>query len=195
MVPDLNEREKWKGAMLSEVHSLKEKEVFEVASPARLDRRKIHRSKVVLKAKLGFNNELLKFKARFCACGYSQREGIDYEEFYAATLRLDTLRIVLSLAAKEGMYVSQADIETAFLYSRIDKEIYLDVSDKPLRALMNLQPGEVLKLNKAIYGLVQPPYLWGKKSRSPLGRLGCSWGSLVTPGGARSSLGELGRFV
>ena len=62
--------------------------------------------------------------------------------------------------------------ETAFLYSRIDKEIYLDVSDKPLRALMNLQPGEVLKLNKAIYGLVQSPYLWSKKFRSSLERLG-----------------------
>jgi hypothetical protein len=55
------------------------------------------------------------YKARWVAKGYSQREGIDFNELYAAVTHKDTIRVFLSLANHLDLECNQADIKAAFL--------------------------------------------------------------------------------
>lgn len=56
-----------------------------------------------------------RYKARFCAQGFSQRPGMDFDKTYANSLRSDTLRILIAYAAKHGYRLTSADIKTAYL--------------------------------------------------------------------------------
>ena len=67
----------------------------------------------VQEGKLGANK---KYKARLCARGFKQREGIDYNETFARVVRYDTIRTVLAVAASEDLEAMQFDIKTAFLH-------------------------------------------------------------------------------
>ena len=64
-------------------------------------------------------------KARLVAKGYAQREGIDYEETFASTSRMTTIRTIVALAAHKGWHVHQLDIKTAFLNGDLKEEVYV----------------------------------------------------------------------
>lgn len=112
----------------------------------------------VYKRKTGATNELIKYKARLCAQGFSQIEGIDYSETYAPTGRLATLRTCLSICAREGLEVVQMDAVGAFLNGVPDETLYI----RPPKGYKCKLKGEnvVLKLNKSLYGLKQSPRCW-----------------------------------
>ena len=103
------------------------------------------------------------FKARLVAKGFSQRPGFDYSETFASTMRQNTLRIVLALAAIEDMHLRSVDISHAFINSDIDTEIYM----KQPEGFKQGGPRIVCRLNKSLYdGLKQAPHLWGEKLSS-----------------------------
>lgn len=79
----------------------------------------------VFKRKTGAANELLKYKARVCAQGFSQIEGVDYSETYAPTGRLAALKTLLSISADEDYEVIQMDAVGAFLNGIPDKTLYI----------------------------------------------------------------------
>lgn len=64
-------------------------------------------SKWVFKIKHGISGDILQYKARLCAKGYSQKQGIDYQEVFAPVARYDSIRIMLALAAKENLEIAQ----------------------------------------------------------------------------------------
>ena len=66
--------------------------------------------------KTNATGEIEKFKARLVAKGYSQKQGIDYNETFSPVTRFDTIRAMISVAAKEDMTLTHFDIKTAFLY-------------------------------------------------------------------------------
>ena len=59
-------------------------------------------SKWIFKTKHAANNSIEKYKARFVARGFSQKEGIDYEETFALVARYSSIRVVLAIAASKG---------------------------------------------------------------------------------------------
>jgi hypothetical protein len=63
-----------------------------------------------------------KFKARFCARGKRQKEGIDFFETWAPVVQWSTIRIVMVLAATLGLHSVQCDITAAFIHNRIPLE-------------------------------------------------------------------------
>ena len=65
-------------------------------------------------------------KARLVAKGFSQVEGIDYDEIFSPVVRFETVRLIFALAALEGWHISALDIKTAFLYGKLDEEIYME---------------------------------------------------------------------
>ena len=73
-----------------------------------------------------------KYKARFVARGFSQKEGIHYEETFAPTARYTTIRYLVSLAATMGWNIHQMNVKATFLNGTIDKEVILSKS-KALR--------------------------------------------------------------
>ena len=91
------------------------------------------------------------------ARGFSQKEGIDYEETFAPVARYTSIRSVLALAAVIKWKIHQMDVKTAFLNGVVEEEVYVE---QPLRFETHDRENHVCKLNKALYGLKQAPRTW-----------------------------------
>nr|GEW20803.1 hypothetical protein [Tanacetum cinerariifolium] len=111
----------------------------------------VHRNK---KDKRGI---VVRNKVRLVVQGYTQEEGIDYEEVFALVARIEAIRLFLANASFMGFMVYQMDVKSAFLYGTIEEEVYVcqppgfedpDHLDK------------VYKVVKALYGLHQAPRAW-----------------------------------
>jgi hypothetical protein len=106
----------------------------------------------VFRKKYDTNGNLVKFKARLCAQGSAQQEGIDFTKTYSPTGCSAALKIALTVGINAGMYIYQMDVRNAFLNSKLKEEIYLHC---PLG--FKAPSGFCLKLHKSIYGLKQAP--------------------------------------
>ena len=73
------------------------------------------KGKSVVTSKHAVDGSIEKYKARFVARGFSQKEGIDYEETFAPVARYTSIRSVLALAAVMKWKIHQMDVKTAFL--------------------------------------------------------------------------------
>ncbi|KAI3792345.1 hypothetical protein L2E82_06222 [Cichorium intybus] len=96
-------------------------------------------------------------KARLVVKGYSQQEGIDYDETYAPVARLEAIRIFLAYAAHKNFKVYQMDVKCAFLHGEIDRDVYIQ---QPPGFEDPQFPNHSFKLQKAVYGLKQAPRAW-----------------------------------
>ncbi|GJZ23997.1 retrovirus-related pol polyprotein from transposon TNT 1-94, partial [Tanacetum coccineum] len=86
-----------------------------------------------------------------------KREGIDYDEVFAPVARIEAIRIFLAFASYMGFIVYQMDVKSAFLYGKIDKEVYVS---QPPGFIDPEYPKKVYKVVKALYGLHQAPRAW-----------------------------------
>ncbi|GJU96032.1 putative ribonuclease H-like domain-containing protein [Tanacetum coccineum] len=93
-------------------------------------------------------------KARLVSQGYTQEEGIDYDEVFALVARIEAIRIFLAYASYMGFIMYQMDMKSAFLYGTIEEEVY--VCQPPGFEDPHF-PNKVYKVEKALYGLHQPP--------------------------------------
>jgi hypothetical protein len=100
---------------------------------------------------------VVKNKARLVAQGYTQEEGIDYDEVFAPVARMEAIRIFLAFASFKGFKVFQMDVKSAFLYGKIEEEVYVC---QPPGFEDPDHPDMVYKLDKALYGLHQAPRAW-----------------------------------
>ncbi|GJV73061.1 putative ribonuclease H-like domain-containing protein [Tanacetum coccineum] len=96
-------------------------------------------------------------KARLVAQGYTQEEGIDYDEVFAPVARIEAIRLFLAFASFMGFIVYQMDVKSAFLYGTIDEEVYVS---QPPGFVDPDHPNKVYKVVKALYGLHQAPRAW-----------------------------------
>ncbi|GJR97752.1 ribonuclease H-like domain-containing protein [Tanacetum coccineum] len=86
-----------------------------------------------------------------------QEEGIDYDEVFAPVARPEAIRIFLAFASYMGFIVYQMDVKSAFLYGKIDEEVYVS---QPPGFQDPKNPEKVYKVVKALYGLHQAPRAW-----------------------------------
>ncbi|KAJ9545833.1 hypothetical protein OSB04_025540 [Centaurea solstitialis] len=100
---------------------------------------------------------VIKNKARLVAQGYTQEEGIDYDDVFAPVARIEAIRLFLAFASYKGFKVYQMDVKSAFLYGTIDEEVYVC---QPPGFEDPKYPDRVCKLRKALYGLHQAPRAW-----------------------------------
>lgn len=105
--------------------------------------------KWVYKLKKDSEGNVVKHKARLVAKGYVQRKGVDYNEVFALVARLETIRLLLALSAKEGWKVHHLDIKLAFLNGELLEEVYVT---QPEGYEKKGQEGKVYRLLKALYG-------------------------------------------
>jgi hypothetical protein len=151
---------KWKEAIQEELDSLAKRQVFGpvVLTPPSV---KPVGHKWVFVRKRNENNEVIRYKARLVAQGFSQRPGIDYEETYSPVMDVITFRYLISLVVSEGLEMQLMDVVTAYLYGDLDSEIYMKVpngltlpdSSKPRSAY-------AIKLKRSLYGLKQSGRMW-----------------------------------
>ena len=115
-------------------------------------------SKVIFVLKRHPNGEILKYKARLVARGFSQRPGEDYDETFASVTKPPSVRLLLALVAQEGWEAHVCDVNNAFLNAPLTEEIYLQQPKG-----MDDGSGKVYRLLKALYGLKQAPRLWNEQ--------------------------------
>jgi len=87
--------------------------------------RKAIGSRWVFKPKFKSNGELDKYKARLVAQGFTQKAGIDHQETFSPVVRLETVRLLMALAASSKLTLQSFDIKTAYLHGTIEEELFM----------------------------------------------------------------------
>lgn len=145
----------WEAAMQKEYNALIKNGVWKL-----VDRPKAHnvvKCKWVYKTKQD-NAGKDKYRARLVARGFSQKEGIDYNDTFSPVVRHSTMRILFALANDLNMNIDHLDVETAFLNSDLDEHIFMEQPEG-----FNTDRSKVCLLLKSIYGLKQASRMWNLK--------------------------------
>jgi len=90
--------------------------------------------------------------------GFSQIQGVDFEDTYATTARLESFRLLLAIVASTGLHLWQLDFVAAYLNSDIDFDVYME---QP-KGFAEGGGDMVWKLWKTLYGTMQEGHDWFK---------------------------------
>jgi hypothetical protein len=157
----------WRAAMQLEMDAVERNRTWELA-----DLPTGHHAitlKWVYKLKNDEAGAVIKHKACLVAHGFVQQEGVNFDDAFAPVARMESVRLVLTLAAQEGWRVHHMDVKSAFLNSDLKEEVYVH---QPLGFVIRGKENKVLRLRKALYGLRQAPQAWNAKLDSTLKQMG-----------------------
>ncbi|GJS95906.1 retrovirus-related pol polyprotein from transposon TNT 1-94 [Tanacetum coccineum] len=115
---------KWKQAMEKKIKSIEKNDTWELTTLPK--GQKAIGVKWVYKAKKNAKGEVEKYKARLVVKGYKQKHGIDYEEVFAPVARLETIRMIIAIAAQHRWKIHQMDVKSAFLNGLLEEEVYVE---------------------------------------------------------------------
>lgn len=188
-------KKKWVASMADEMESMMHNRVFDVVSKP--DGRKSVACRWVYALKRNSSGKVVRYKSRLVAKGFSQVKGVDYDEVFAPVVRYETLRFLLAHVARHDLELQQVDVKTAFLYGKLNEEIFMDMPTLPeemmiellkrfstgdsnhkryTKQLRSLKMGGgqnlVLKLRKSIYGLRQAAMEWHRTLKKTLHEFG-----------------------
>jgi hypothetical protein len=141
--------------MTKEYQSIIKNDVWEIVP--RQKSKDVVSSKWLYKIKHVVDGSIEKYKARFVAHGFSQKEDIDYEEMLALVARYTSIRTIISLAAKMKWKLHQMDVKTTFLNGVIEEEEYIEQSQG---FEVEERKTHVCILKKALNRLKQAPRAW-----------------------------------
>ncbi|KAL0541702.1 hypothetical protein IC582_021757 [Cucumis melo] len=155
---EASQNDKWKIAMDEEIKAIKKNDTWKLSTLP--NGKKAVGVKWVFKIKRNEKGEVERYKARLVAKGYSQRKGIDYDEVFAPVARLETIRLLIALAAQNNWKIFQMDVKSTFLNGYLEEEVYLE---QPPGYFVKGQEDKVLKFTKVLYGLKQAPRMWNSR--------------------------------
>ncbi|GJQ88928.1 ribonuclease H-like domain-containing protein [Tanacetum coccineum] len=141
----------WVAAMNNEMEALNKKRTWVVTDlpPGR----KPIRCKWIYKIKYKSNGDIERYKARFMAKGYIQKEGVYYDEIFSHVVKMVTLRCLISFAVNQGWPLFQLYVNNAFLYDNLSEEVYMTLPP----GYFSVDDKRACKLVKSLYGLKQAP--------------------------------------
>jgi len=157
----------WVAAMEEELSSIRDNKTWSLVELPHG-----HRTiglKWVYKVKRDENGNIVKYKARLVAKGYVQQPGVDFDEVFAPVARLESVRLLLAIAAHHGWGVHHMDVKSAFLNGELQEEVYVQ---QPPGFVNDKHKYKVLRLHKALYRLRQAPRAWNQKLDAELLSLG-----------------------
>ena len=154
----------FKKAMQQEYDSLIENNMWElVPTPNQA----VLTGRWVFKIKKDRMGNILKFKARWVAHGYKQKEGLNFTDTFTSVAKPMSWKAMMGVSAKRGYKIWQMDIVTAYLFGFLDETVYIY---QP--TLMDDSTGRVCMLKKALYGLKQSARVWYQMLQDFLKKLG-----------------------
>ena len=156
---------KWRMAVQEEMNALKKNGTWEIVELP--EGKKTVGCKWVFTVKFNADGSINRYKARLVAKGFTQTYGVDYQETFAPVAKLNTIRVLLSLASNLDWPLQQLDVKNAFLNGDLHEEVYMD-SPPGFESEKNL----VCKLRKSLYGLKQSPREWFDKFTQAVKRKG-----------------------
>ena len=152
----------WQDAMQAELDSLNKRNVFGPIIPVPKTVKPVG-YKWVFVRKRNEKNEIIRYKARLVAQGFSQRPGIDYDETYSPIMDAITFRYLISLAVSKKLEMRLMDVVTAYLYESLDSDIYMKIPEGfKMPEALSTKPKEMylIKLQRSLYGLKQSGRMW-----------------------------------
>lgn len=157
---------KWLKAINDELQNLYENHIMTFVDKLPEGKKPI-KTRWIFNVKRDGNNIIIKFKALLVAKGYSQIRGIDYELIFSPTLSIDSIKLIIALAAYLHWEIFQLDIKAAYLNAKLDKDIYVTIPQGD----RNYGKG-YWKLNKALYCFKQSGRQWNETITSFLISIG-----------------------
>ncbi|RVX01687.1 Retrovirus-related Pol polyprotein from transposon RE1 [Vitis vinifera] len=161
------ENKRWRVAMQEELNMIDKNNTWELVD--RPSHKKPIGVKWVYRTKLNSDGSINKHKARLVVKGYAQMFGVDFSETFAPVARLDTIRMLLALAAQRKWKIYQLDVKSAFLNGYLEEEIFVE---QPEGFAIKGKEEKVYLLKKALYGLRQAPRAWYSRIDTHLLTLG-----------------------
>jgi hypothetical protein len=149
------QRKEWADAMTEEYQSIMKNEVWEIVPRSKNKDGLSYRW--LFKIKHVADGSIEKYKARFVTRGFSQKEGIDYEETFAPVARYTSIRTIIALVAKMKWKLHQMDVKIAFLNGVIEEKVYIE---QPQGFEVEDRKSHGCRLKKALYGLKKDPRAW-----------------------------------
>ncbi|KAL0540394.1 hypothetical protein IC582_024631 [Cucumis melo] len=142
----------WKNAVIEEMKALEKNRTWEICALP-----KGHKTVAwVFSLKYKADGTLDRHKARLVAKEFTQTYGIDYSETVSPVAKLNTVRVLLSIAMNKDWPLYERDVKNAFLNGDLVEEVYMSL---PL-GFETLFGQKVCKLQKSLYGLKQSPRTW-----------------------------------
>jgi hypothetical protein len=114
----------WRESMVEEYDSIVRNDVWDVVP--RLVGKSVVTSRWFYKTKIATDGNIEKHEARFLARGFSQIEGVDYDETFTTIARYTSIRSIIAIEAEMGWSIHQMDVKTTFLNGFIDEEVYIE---------------------------------------------------------------------
>ena len=152
----------WRQACARELSTLQKRNVFELVKRPR--GRKVIKNQWVFDIKDDGRK-----RARLVAKGFSQVEGLNYDQVFSPVVCFETMRLILAMAAIEGWIAHGLDVQNAYLYGELDEEIYME---QPEGFRIPGKEDFVLLLKKALYGLKQAGLAWWRILKQSMEELG-----------------------
>lgn len=170
-------KHRWVEAMRKEFETLVSHETWDYVSRnnPKLRGRQPTKSRWVYDIKFNRDGTIEKWKARFVVCGYSQRQGVDYDRAFSATLRATSFRTLLAIAAGKKLRLDQFDVTSAFTQADMDDvDLYVEPPKgfEVWETINGKRVSKLLHLRKALYGSKQASRLWQETLRAFLVDLG-----------------------
>jgi hypothetical protein len=156
------DRRHWKFALDKEVHDLQLAETWTLVP--RNTAPNVISGKWVFKIKHNSDGSIDRYKARWVARGFSQKQDVDYTEIFAPVVRLSSLRTLLSLSNAMSLRLYGLDVSNAFARADVDEDIYVEQPHGYVETASDNIP-LVCKLNRGLYGTKQAARLWNQKFR------------------------------
>ncbi|CAN6586683.1 unnamed protein product [Malus baccata var. baccata] len=163
---NIPEDPKWAAAMDEEMMALHKNDTWEVTELPK--GKKPGGCRWVFTIKYKADGSVDRYKARLVAKGYTQTYGIDYQETFSPVAKMNTVRVLISLAANLNWPLKQFDVKNAFLHGHLEEEVYMDF---PLGYNAGGKTG-VCRLRKSLYGLKQSPRAWFGRFTQVMRRFG-----------------------
>jgi len=138
----------WATAIKEELEALQKNKTWALVELPK--GKKIVGCKWIFSTKYKADGSIDRHKARLVVKGYTQTYSIDYQETFSPIAKLNTVRVLLSLAANLDWPLHQLDVKNAFLHGDLEEEVYMDI---PPGCLSSSEARVVCKLQRALYGL------------------------------------------
>nr|GFB26833.1 retrovirus-related Pol polyprotein from transposon TNT 1-94 [Tanacetum cinerariifolium] len=145
----------WVGAMQEKLDEFARLKVWRLVP--RPEGKSVIKTKWIFKNNKDESSLVIRNKARLVAVGYSQQEGIDYDETFSPVARIEAIRLFLAYAAHKDFTVFQMDVKTVFLNGILKEEVYVG---QPPGFVSKQYLDHVYALDKALYGFKQAPRAW-----------------------------------
>jgi hypothetical protein len=154
-VSDSEEGKFWKDSMVEEMESLHKNETWDLVKLP--SGRNLGGRKRLFKKKMNVTRKVKKFKDRLVEKGYSQVEGVDFDEIFSPVEKLTSIRVLIYLATTFDLEIEQMDVKTMCLNGDLEEEIYMK---QPEGSIVKGKKELVCKLERSLYGLKQSTRMW-----------------------------------